>query len=139
MSVEEAIHERWSQFRPLTRYVPAGRDPVTNRLFTGVAWGEQVDLPYARMTRDGDAANQRTSSGAILSSVNLTLDIFDDRLDRAKAIRDEFFRYFNRAHFRYGGGMVQDIKVTNTTEDETDEGVWQISLSLQVRTEEHLP
>lgn len=123
MSVEQAIHERWAGYSPLTRLVPE------DRVSTGPV--KSGSMPYVTMERTGDSNNTRTSESNF-ESVMLRIDIIDDDLENAKRIAREVQHAFERADFSYSLGKVLDMKKTNRTEAQDEKNAWHIMLDWKI-------
>lgn len=132
MSVQQAIHEHWSAYRPLDDLVPA------NRVYTGLvppvdAAGGAVTLPYVSLTTQGDRGAQRTSSGTVLTSVQLRFSVFGGKYSETKEVAAAILAHFNRAEFNWSRGKVLDMKQIHQAETEADDGTWQIALDYLAR------
>ena len=79
MSLEAAIHARWSSDLALTALVPAAH------LFTGAARGA-VPLPYVVLMREAETARTRTSSHTEVSDLTVRFE-FGGAADRAYRVR----------------------------------------------------
>lgn len=132
MSIEQAIHEHWTTWRPLVDLVAAGR------VYTGLAPprgsdGTPGDLPFVSLATQGDSQVTRTSSRTILTSRSLRFSVFAARYDDAKRIAAAIQDHFNRAGFAWSRGRVLDMKQTNKTEVEEEDGAWHIALVFLAR------
>lgn len=124
MSVEQAIHERWSNYAPLTQLVPA------DQVYTGAFPGEKT--PFVTMERVGDSAVQRTSEGTTFETVMLRFDVVDDELTSAKSIAESVYDNFNRSAFDWSRGRVLDMKPMNRSESQDDNHAWHVSLDYKI-------
>ena len=136
MTIELAIHEQWSGYRPLAALVPP------ERLYTGLppirdAAGKPVTFPYVSIAAEADAKPTRTSSGTLLSSERIRFSIHAKTYDEARRIDRTLCDYFNRRDFASPGGRVLDMKPAgrSDSEDATD-GVWRIDRDFLIRHSE---
>lgn len=127
MSVEQAVHQHWALWKPLTDLVPE------SRVVTGLAQGEPA-LPYVTIQRQGDAATTRTSSGTLLDTLRLRFSIWDDRLDRALLVARELRQRFNRADFGWSQGRVLDCRQVQHAHLEEEDGIWRVMLDYELRS-----
>lgn len=126
MSVEDAIHERWEGYRPLSTLVP------DDRVYTGPMIGDE--LPYVTMERVGDSAVQRTSEGTLYETVMLRFDVIHSDLYEAKRIAQAIYTNFNRADFDWSNGKVLDMKPTNRSEAQDENNAWHVMLDYKIES-----
>ncbi len=133
MTIERAIHEQWSGYRPLAALVPM------ERLYTGLppirdAAGKAVTFPYVAIAAHEVAKQTRTSSGTLLSIERIRFSIYSKNYDEARRIDRTLCDYFNRRDFAWPGGRVLDMKAAgrSESEDPTD-GVWRIDRDFLIR------
>lgn len=124
MSVEQAIHERWSNYAPLTQLVPA------DQVYTGAFPGEET--PFVTMERVGDSAVQRTSEGTTYETVMLRMDVVHADLTSAKQIAESMYDNFNRANFSWSRGKVLDMKMMNRSESQDDNHAWHVAVDYKI-------
>lgn len=123
MSVEQAIHENWSLYRPLTTLVP-----ITH-VYTGTvpradADGETLSLPWVSLETVGDSQTVRTNSGTTITAAQLRFHVFADTLAAAKEIVEVIMDHFDRAEFNWSRGRVLDMKHENRDDAEEEDGTW---------------
>lgn len=130
MSVEQAIHERWSTYKPLTDLVPVA-NVATGTIETAPAF------PYVTLERTGDAQTS-SSTHDDFETVLMIFHVWEDSsLDRAKAISNLIFGRFQRADFDYSRGEVLTCKRTNQLEAKDNEtGVWHVLSIYQITAAE---
>ncbi len=125
MSVEQAIHERWNLYRPLTDLVAA------DHLWTGNvperdASGNAIEIPYASMLAQPKQQVTRSSSGNIVTNGTVTFMIWAATLDAVKRIIVEVVDHFNRATFDWSQGKMLDMKpgLESYEEDQERDSIW---------------
>lgn len=124
MSVEQAIHERWGAYAPLSAMVD------DSHVYTGPFPGNET--PYVTMERVGDSAVQRTSEGNLYETIMLRFDVVDSDLTNAKRIAETLYKNFNRADFSWSLGKVLDMKPMNRSESQDENNAWHVQLDYKI-------
>jgi hypothetical protein len=132
MSVEQAIHERWSMYRPLTDLVSAAK------LYTGYvperdSSGAEIDIPYVSMLANPKQTVTRTSGGNIITNGTVSFSIWAASFAAVKQIIAEVVDYFNRATFDWSQGKMLDMKpgLESYEEDEERDSIWMGTLDFE--------
>lgn len=132
MSIEQAIHEHWQGYQPLTRLTPA------NRFYTGPApardeRGLPIEPPYVSLETGQDAQYTRTSSGLALEEGFVTFHVLARTLAEGLLVADALRERYQRAGFAWRRGQVLDMKLTGQTERPTAGGGWELALRFRLR------
>ncbi len=133
MTIERAIHEHWSGWRPLTALVPP------ERIYTGLppicdAAGETLTFPYVSIAAEQQDRQTRTSSGTTLAVERIRFSIYGQSYDAARRIDRAICEYFDRRDFAWSEGRVLDMQPAGRTESESpDDGVWLVARDFLVR------
>jgi hypothetical protein len=119
MSVEQGIHERWAQNRPLCTLLPA------DRLATG-HHDAAVPLPYAELLSAGQPSFTRTSTGTLVTRRRIDFRLVGDSYAVLKEAAVEVLCLFSRASFRSGEATVLDMRPVALDERKTADGAWEV-------------
>jgi len=103
MSVEQAIHEHWSHWKPLTDLVPSAR------VWTADV-PEATAKPYVSLRTSDKQQVTRTSAGNIIINGVLMFQLVAGTLSEVKEIGAEILSHFNRAGFDWSRGKVLDMR-----------------------------
>jgi hypothetical protein len=120
MSLEQAIHARWTSDGTLTALVPVAR------FVTGKALGG-LPLPCATLSRVGQRRTTRTSSRSI-AEVQVRFDVFAFELGTLRQVADAVKARFDRATFG-GGATVLGMRRADESQEQADDGTWRLSLA----------
>jgi len=125
VSLEQALHERWSQSPALAALLPA------ERVATGRTVG--VGRPYATLARLRSRATFHTNTGDSLDEVTLRIDVWHDSYDAGLAILEQIQAAFDRSSFSLAGNRrVVQMRRSGDTITAHDDGVWQLSIAFVV-------
>jgi len=132
MSLEHAIHRRWSGFAPLTKLVPA------DRFYTGwLPTGEDFDQtaePYASLEQI-EQRTTRVSSGARLATHVMRFHVWGTDLAVLKRVAERIDVRFDRQAFGAAGLLVQDMKRIDLHETAGGDGLWHVTADYRIRTQ----
>lgn len=135
MSIEQAIHTRWSSWRPLTELVPTDRF-VTGWLPASAEGTPNGSAAYVLLERGAQRTATRTSGERTLLNVLMRFYVRAERLALAKQLASEIQRRFDRQAFQTDETHVQDMKRINYRQQPRRDGAWQIVLEYLTRAEE---
>lgn len=121
MSVENAIHQRWTADAALVALVPA------ERLFTGLALGSPA-LPYVVLERRSDTAATHTSSGASIARGVARFNIYSARRAEANQIASAIRARFHRSDFVVDGVRVLNMQHAAREEERIADGACRVSI-----------
>lgn len=121
MSVEQAVHERWSTTFDLSSLVPP------ERVFTGAAFGDPA-LPYVVVERQGNAPLLRTSSGRTIEETLLRFHVWTTDLEQGKQIAREAALAFDGDRLQLRRGNCLAVRRVAEGERLEDDGAWRLSL-----------
>jgi len=139
MSIEAAIHSTWSASGALNSAIPAATSVMTGypRLIDS-----QIDvgntnpaLPFVSLERIGSAEVTRTSSRRI-ETVTMRFFIYHTGSEALQRVVKMVDTAFDRLGFTYTDGEVLDMKRTNRSEQQLEDGTWLGTIDFQVRTAE---
>lgn len=123
MSVEQAIHEHWGTYAPLTRLVPLAS------VYTGSVPRQDEDgnllaLPWVSLETVGDSKTERTNSGTMITAAQLRFHVYAATYSAAKDVVEVLLDHFDRAEFNWSRGRVLDMKHENQGDVEEEDGTW---------------
>lgn len=125
MTLEQAIHGRWSASAALDAILPA------QRFFTGRSLG--TSPPYATLAREATHPVCRTNRGSI-DEIILRIQIWATGYDTGCAIAAAIQSTFDRTSFNLGeGARVLSIRRTDRCDVHHDDGTWQFTLRFSAR------
>lgn len=125
MTLEQALHQRWSATAALEALLP-GR-----RFLTGRSLG--VSPPYATLAREATRPVCRTNRGSI-DEVILRIHLWPSDYDTGLAIAAAVQFAFDGTSFDLGEGRsVLSLRRTDRTDLQHDDGCWQFSLRFSAR------
>jgi hypothetical protein len=128
LSVEKAIHERWSLWKPLEDLLPVAR------VLTGEDNTESPTYPLCILGRLPGGTTERTSS-CLLEAVVIRFDVRGTTLESVKPVANELREHFNKADFNYSLGSVLDCRPVSPALESIDpNGLWHAELDIQFRT-----
>ena len=128
MSLEQAIHQRWSDDPPLAALLPA------ERLLTGLAPAGTA-VPYAVLTRESTRPRAHTSSGTRLDDVLVRITLHASTLDSAKRIASAVNLRFDRTTFPLSSGTVRLMQRVGLKEEVRDDAAWTLELQYSALVE----
>jgi hypothetical protein len=124
MSLEAALHERWSQSPALEALLPAAR------LTSGLA-RDDVPLPYAVLLRGPIHARWHTSTRSV-EEIELAMHVYAERLETlgqlAEALRDAY----DRRAFATTEGQVLRMRLHQRHERQHPDGIWYLEMLFRV-------
>ena len=119
MSLIQAIHQRWAATGPLSAALSA------SRVSTGLSAVHGV--PLAVITKQSDQPLAACNDGSAVDSIGVRIEVFHGNYDAAAAIVAQVKAAMDRADFALdGGNMVIDMRRTNDSEQQQDDGVWRM-------------
>lgn len=125
MSVEQAIHRRWSTCRPLCRRLPV------ERVFTGRAH-DRPDKPYAVLARQADRAVVHTSSGTTVREITARIHLWASTLSEGKRIVRELTRCFDLTDPGRVDASILAMRRGEQDEELNEDGSWRLRVDLLV-------
>jgi len=134
MSIEAALHQRWTGYKPLVDLVPSLRIG-TGDLPVQYEGEDELVLPYVTMERTGEADVLTPSGGITLETLTITVAVYATSLDGAKEVA-RLVETKSKGKFDYEEGRVLDMRKTGGSESEQDDGSWKIETDYQVMTQE---
>lgn len=130
MSVEQAIHEQWSSYMPLTRLVAAAK-VFTGNIPERDGSDASIDPPYVSLITSPKQQVTRTSGGNIITVGQVTFSIWCATLAAVKEIIAQIVDRFNRATFNWSQGKMLDMRpgLESYEEDQELDSIWLGSLA----------
>lgn len=132
MSIQQAVHEHWGKYKPLTDLVPTA-SVYTGNVPRQDADGVLLSLPWVNLETQGDSETVRTSEGTQITTAQLEVNIFAEKYQDAKDISEVLLDHFDRAEFNWSRGRVLDMKQVGGLEVEEPDGTWHLLLQYQTR------
>jgi hypothetical protein len=124
MSLEAALHERWSQSSALEALLPAAR------LTSGLA-ADDVPLPYAVLQRGPIHARWHTSTRTV-EEIELELHVYAERLETLGQLATALREAFDRRALASDEGDVLRMRVHQRHETQHDDGIWHLDMRFRV-------
>lgn len=130
MSVEQAILEKWSRYRPLTDLVPV--ESVWKGLVPQKSESnEAIGKPYVSLLTE-DPESLRTSDNTF-TTASLLIRIYAETEPEAESIAEEVVEQFDGLSGDWKRGYILDCKWIGTTrEDDEDDGSWNLMATFAV-------
>ena len=131
MTLEAALHARWSTSAELLALVPA------DRFLTGFAHRETTldNLPCVMLTRAGNVPLARTSR-TLVEQANVRLQIWSRTHTQATLIRGLILQAFNAADWASGPTQIVQCRLVSDDALQEDDDVWQWILVFEVTYQE---
>ena len=126
MTLEQALHQRWSDNQTLNALLPADR-VTTGRSSLGT-------LPRATICRESRCTVCRTNLGDILEDVTVTMHLRHESFDDGIAIIRQFLAVFDRSHFNLSeNAKVLSLRRIEDTCRQANDNTWQFQTQLLAR------
>jgi hypothetical protein len=115
-----AIHQRWSLTPSLCAVLPAAR----------ASTGASADpaVPRAVISKQNDRPLLAANDGSAVDAVGVRIAVFHASHDAAAAIVAEIKAVFDRADFAVEGGRVINMRREDNSEQQDDDGLWQMAI-----------
>lgn len=130
MSLEQALHQRWSNDASLVALLPA------ERVTTGRS--SLDSLPRATLFRRTRRTVCQTNSGECLEEVGMEMSLRHESFDGGIAIVQQFLQVFDRSRFSLtDGAEVLQLRRLEDNTTQLDDGTWQFQVEMLARI--HVP
>ena len=122
MTLETAIHNRWTTDARLTRLVP------TTRFVTGTALSSP-ELPYVVLSAAKTRRLFRTSSGTTVEAATIVFRVWSESLDDGLRIQRAILQRFDRAEFTCPDGKTAAMRLADRESRQEGSQSWQTILN----------
>lgn len=124
VSLLGTIHQRWAAAAPLSGLLPA------SRVYTGSSVAPAP--PLALIKKESDRPLATYNDGSATAAVAVQIEVYHASYDAAAAIVEQVRAAFDNAAFDLGDGdRVIHMRRTNGAEEQTPDGVWQITTEFE--------
>ena len=130
LSLVQAIHQRWAESPALCSLLPVAR----------VSTGMSADpaLPRAVVHKESDRPLLSCNDGSEVALVTVRIRVFHDDYAAAAATIGQLKAALERAEFALEcGGKVLDVRRSNDSEQQLENGVWEMTIDFDCTV--HLP
>jgi hypothetical protein len=124
MNLAQVLHQRWAAAAALNALLPAPR------VFTGIS--PDPSRPFATISKLGSRPLESYNDGSAVDVIGVRFQVFCDGYDPAAAVVEQIKATFDRSRFPLAGSdKVLLMRRTNDSEQQQDDGVWQMSVDFE--------
>ena len=121
MNLAQVLHQRWAAAAPLCALLPA------QRVCTGMS--PDPARPFAVISKVSSRPLESYNDGSAVDVIGVRFQVFCDGYDAAAAIVEQIKAAFDRSCFPLAGSdKVLLMRRTNDSEQQQDDGVWQMTV-----------